>query len=604
MGTNNLLLTDYDCFNSCNVDTDGSVVISTDQTAREAAKKNGYDVRQPEDYLTDTENLISDADYDRMRNWIKTIETHRGINIGHQMQNSFIFLFGEQFIRSFRTLRIIIMAEKPQHVFMFTTGRALYDSFRTGDKRFHPPSVRMLCERLNISLTTSYAHTLTRLKNLMFRAVGPTSLSAFNILSGNYIRLRDEQPIQNPIVMCHLSNVNNLDVIKPVLVEIQRRGISALVTYQSHGSLNYGRSELKSVSETLPTPVYPFEIFGGRDVRHRIQSIKQDLKKEWTYLDKTIESSEFELDEVPVWKAIREQFWLYYNYQLPRVCRYIETGLEALNHINPDVVLLKADGPTPVRTVTNIANEQAIPTVLVQHGLQKPIKDYIPDSSHIAAWGKRSSSFFESKGIEKDRLHITGAPHLDPLHCYNCNQTAIKRNLNIPEDDDIVMLVSQPFSDEVRSTLITAAVDSINQLDNISLILRPHPREDSQLHERAAQKSPEDVVIAPDSNIHDLVTTSDLVLAVNSTVILEACILDTPVILLTFTTEDPNPYYCEKNGFPEINDPANLGVKIHSVIDSDSDTLASSQPSLGWQFAHNADGQATQRVVNLIERLV
>jgi CDP-glycerol glycerophosphotransferase (TagB/SpsB family) len=309
------------------------------------------------------------------------------------------------------------------------------------------------------------------------------------------------------------------------------------------------------------------------------------------------------LDGISVWDALHEQFWFYFAFHFPRVKRYIETATEALNILNPSVVVVKADGPTPVRTMVNVANERSIPTVLVQHGLEKSISDYVPDSRHIAVWGEQSKTFFAAKGVSDNRLHVTGAPHFDYLQSFNCNERAIKADLGIPADDKVVMLASQVFADSVRRQLIDAAIESLNHLQNVSLILRPHPREDRELHLQAAESSPANVVVAPDVNIHDLLTTSDVLLAIRSTVILEACLIGTPVLLLTFTAEETNPFYSAENGFPEIDDPTDLAPRIESVLGSEGEVLREGQPSFGREFAHNADGKATDRIVNLIEQV-
>lgn len=602
MGSQHLIVTDYDCFDEINKTTSHRpLVVSFDDVIVDRPNHTDVDTARIDSYVDEPNKLISDADYELMRKWLCDLWYHQGIDGGHLIQNSFIFLFAKQFIRQFRMMRQLIETVTPDTVTVYTENKPIYDSFEVGDKRLHVPILAQLCSHFDLPLNIKRRLTQNRVADRIFRAMGTPMLRLTNTITDEVTVKRSDGQYCDAKLLFHLANTNNLNVIEPVLKELNRQGANCLVTYQSHGVTNFGRKEIETVRDTVPFPVIAFESIHSRSVLQQTRHVLSGLRKEWNRLDAdSAKQDRFKLDGIPVWEALRDQFWLYFGFHFPRVRRYIEMAANVLETVNPSAILVKADGPTPVRTMVNVANERSIPTVLVQHGLEKPINDYIPDSRHIAVWGEQSKAFFEAKGIKDDRLYVTGAPHFDYLRSFECDESHIRTELGIPTEHDIVMLASQPFDDTVRRKLVYAAIKSVNKIRNVSLILRPHPREDLALHLNAAECE-SNVVVSPEASIHDLLTLSDVLLSVRSTVILESCLLETPVLLLTFTEEGTNPFYSTSNGFPEIDDVKNLSPRIKSVLGPEGRSLREQQPSFGCQFAHNIDAGATDRIIDLIE---
>ena len=603
MSSQQLIFTDYNCFDELRRTSFDCppLLVSFNTNLVTGHHYAGIDTAHIESYVDGTSELISDSDYALMREWLSDLWYHRGIDGGLLIQNSFIFLYAKQFIRQFRMVRCAIESIEPGSVTVYTKTKPLYDFFEVGDERVCVPIVARLCSHFDLDLTVESRLNQNRVTDEVFRVIGPSALRLIDTVTDGVTKYRSGGCYGEADILFHLANTNNLNVIKPVLEELHRRNTNLLTTYQSHGIGNVDWSQIDTVRDSVPFPVTAFESFNDRSVFQQLCGGLSDFDDEQRQLN--TDNSSFELDGIPVSEAMREQMWLYYNFHFPRVRKYIETSINLLNRTKPSVVLLKADGPTPVRTIANVANKRSIPTVLVQHGLEKPISDYVPDSEHIAVWGEQSKAFFQAKGISDDRIHVTGAPHFDYLQSFKCDETQIKISLDIPEDHDVVMLASQVFDNAIRRQLIDAAINSVEKLQDVSLILRPHPREDRKLHIQAAESTSANVAVAPKMNIHDILTTSDVLLAIRSTVILEACLLGTPVLLLTFTAEKTNPFYSADNGFPEIDDPSELMSYIKSVLNADDRTYRERQPSFGRRFAHNADAKATDRIVNLIQRI-
>lgn len=603
MCASTLVFLDYDCYESI-IRGDGVRYVAFSQSLCAAAAEHGLNCRHGLEYVEDPSRLVEDEDYDHMRAWLSGQQTYEGVDLGLMMQNTFMYKFCRQLFRRLRTVRDVVEAENPDRIVVCSRGRAGYEWYDVGDERVNPAIVRAVGSAVDVPVEVRGGTWPTRIKDKGFGVVGPWALPAIERATETYLRAKSRDRSESGTdVLVHLANANNLDTIRPVLQTLANRGRAIRVVYQSHGFFNTDRTQRRAVGG-LPGSVRPFETYQDRNVYPTAATERSRLRERWREVSRAESfTSRFELDGVPVWEALRERFWLFYRVQFPRLIKYIETGIRILEREQPDVVLTKADGPTPIRTFVNLANTRDIPTVLIQHGVKSPINDYVPPSEHVAVWGETASGFFESKGLSPSRLHVTGAPHFDGLADYDPDIAAIRAALDVPEDDTVVTLASQPFDDEIRRSILDAVLTHVAPLEGVTVVLRPHPREDVALHQEFADRSDNSVRIGAEADIHDLIAASDLLLAINSTVIFEASLLGIPVLVLSFTDERDHPFYAPANGYPRVTNSGQLGTAVTSALESNGEELRAQQPSFGREYAHNADGRAAERVASLVERL-
>ena len=603
MCASTLVFVDYDCYGSVVRGDDVQYVAFSDALC-DAASGYGLQCTNGLDYVGDPGELIEDADYDRMRTWLEGQFVYEGVDLGLMMQNTFMFNFCRQLFRRFRTLKSVVDGETPDRIVVYSRGRARYEWYDVGDERVDPALVHAVGSETETPVTVHEKSRSTKLRDTGFRVAGPRILPVAERLTESYLRLTSgNHPDGGTEVLVHLANSNNLDTITPVLRTLVDRGRSVRVVYQSHGFFNTDTEGRRELDDTGAS-VRPFETYQDRSVYRTAKATRHRLRERWRDVSgDPLLKSRFELDGTPVWEAIKDRLWLYYRVQFPRLVKYVETGARTLDRERPDVVLTKADGPTPVRTFVNVAKSRGVPTVLVQHGVKSPVNDYVPPSEHVAVWGEAAKGFFEQKGLDSERLHVTGAPHFDGLADYEADREHIRASLDIPNDHAVVTLASQPFDDEIRRSILDSVLTYVAPLDDVTVVLRPHPREDNNLHREFADRSDGTVRLAPEADIHDLVAASDLVLAINSTVIFEASLLGTPVLVLSFTDERDHPFYSPANGYPRVTAPDALPESVTDALRDGHNTLRDRQPSFGREYAHNADGRAVERIASLVERL-
>lgn len=170
---------------------------------------------------------------------------------------------------------------------------------------------------------------------------------------------------------------------------------------------------------------------------------------------------------------------------------------------------------------------------------------YVPD--RIAVMDQRARDEMVADGFEPERLTITGQPAFDDLAVWHARFTLDRRwtfreSLGIGSQEQFVMFASQPLSflygtdpanplypgyDE--HTVLRALISALDQIaeqsqQKIVLVIRPHPRESveefANLQGRAIR-----IIVSTEDESRDLVMAADLVIGMNTVLLVEACYL-------------------------------------------------------------------------------
>jgi len=547
--------------------------------------------------------LVDDDDFDRMRAWLAELDSYEGIDLGLLLHSDFIQLFGHELFRQFRLVSQILEEEEPHAVTVVTEGRAAYEFLEYGGDRLEPSIVEAVCGAESVPFVVETRSSIPGLKDRLFERVGASGLLSVERLTEIGTRVVDRDGSSGSRILFFLGNVHNSSRVRPVLSKLEEFGHDPLVIVQSHGFLNFdpgGLDEFRDLAR-----VRSFESYQDSDVYGTARDERSRLADSWSAIrrDEAF-TSRFTIDDRPAWRALEDRFRLYYDLQFPRMVKYVETCRRILQTERPEIVVLKGDGPPPTRTFTRVAKDYDVPSLLIQHGRTVDSRMFIPITDHVAVWGERSADLFERQGFGETDLTITGAPHLDVLADHRVDRSAFVRSLGIDETDRVVILASQPFREADRVTLVESVVRQIAPMDGVSLILRPHPREDRTLHRRMAEEAGSSVVLPPDTALFDTLAASDLLIGCSSTVLLEASLLDTPVLAITYLENQPDAFYTDH--METVDRESNLPEVVERLLFDEkyrTDRL-SEQPRLGREFMHNEDGRANERIVDLIEELM
>ena len=165
----------------------------------------------------------------------------------------------------------------------------------------------------------------------------------------------------------------------------------------------------------------------------------------------------------------------------------------------------------------------------------------LPDK--IAIMDEHARDEMIAEGFPPEKLVITGQPAFDCLADRRAlfdsldtgpytRRYAIRRAHGVHPDTKLIVFASQPWSkmpDDLgytEHTVIPLLIDALAEVAPDShVIIRPHPREteaDLLQYERAANPT---VWVKRKGNVHDLLMAADLVVGMNTELLVEACYL-------------------------------------------------------------------------------
>ena len=174
---------------------------------------------------------------------------------------------------------------------------------------------------------------------------------------------------------------------------------------------------------------------------------------------------------------------------------------------------------------------------------------YLPDT--VAVMDARAQRELAAAGVPDDRIVVTGQPAFDELTEVRQQFTAahreeVRRSLGVAPADLLIGFVSQPLGELYRTTqgdarflgydereVLGLVIDAVASLREVAarpvrLVIRCHPRESSSSF--SSFENAWTRVARADNDARAVAMSCDLVVGMNSALLLEACFLGCPVL--------------------------------------------------------------------------
>ena len=231
----------------------------------------------------------------------------------------------------------------------------------------------------------------------------------------------------------------------------------------------------------------------------------------------------------------------------------------------------------------------------------------------IAVMGESSKRLLIARGVEPERIIITGQPRYDRFLRLADVSSELKDRLHLPTGRLTVSMFTSAYLSILRSDsaqrqqeeLVNNLIRYIEQRhwQRIYLLLRPHPRESAGNYQ-VASESP-CVRIVKEVGSLEIIAASDLVISVPSTIIVETCLFGKPLIVMRVGVRDSVSRLLglSSNTFLEVD---NFGELTDYL-----DQILSTQP-IQQKFASHtcrelvfiAPEGAAHRIASLVTKLV
>lgn len=308
----------------------------------------------------------------------------------------------------------------------------------------------------------------------------------------------------------------------------------------------------------------------------------------------------------------KEFYWLFWR-EFQRLIPQIAVARHILDTHRPSVIISADDADPRCRIYSLLAREYGIPSLLVQQGLTSREYPEWAFFSHniIAAMGETSRSAMIAQGIPEERIIVTGHPGFDRLLSQEPDACLpLRDKLGIKNGQKMVLFTSQPYyvgvfnTPEIRGVMIKAIVEAVNSLEDIILVVKPHPTDNTRELRKLVGKSPKVVIADKTANILHLIKSCDILITFFSTSAMEALYVNKPVINVVFPGSYDFYMYIESGATWVARSQSEIVLQLRKLAGENVyDEIAKREKSRQKfirVWAHLPDGHATDRVVSHI----
>lgn len=236
------------------------------------------------------------------------------------------------------------------------------------------------------------------------------------------------------------------------------------------------------------------------------------------------------------------------------------------------------------------------------------------ECTKMAVFSDAVKRMFISEGIASERIVVTGNPKFDAVFNSRSNKCkeAVCRKLGIPQDKDIVLLITSYFVEsgewtpQQRRDFVLAVAGATEKLSNTRLVIKLHPPYENENDYLDIIKglSPE-AIVCKYANLPELINASSLLITVSSTVGLEAMAAEKPVLIINFDQDKTGASFYKDSGALWVEkEPEVLNSMQKALYDPGTrETMMKSISKFVFDQAYIQDGQAAKRIANLISNM-
>lgn len=255
-----------------------------------------------------------------------------------------------------------------------------------------------------------------------------------------------------------------------------------------------------------------------------------------------------------VWPLLEPELAGVTDLQFPWSARAMDEAGAVLDRLEPAAVLTYAEAGGWGRAIALEARRRGIPSAGLQHGfIYRHWLNYLHEPDEMAASTARGSDlgfprptrtllydrYAEEHLLQAGRfpvsaLAVTGSPRLDALVASVTKLGPVDhlrtRAMVGAGPDQHVVLVASKYAQIARA--FPALVRAAAAMPDVRMVVKTHPAETPEPYQRDAAGAAQVTVAPASADLAALVAVSRLVVTVNSTVAIDAMVLDVPSLVV------------------------------------------------------------------------
>lgn len=405
---------------------------------------------------------------------------------------------------------------------------------------------------------------------------------------------------------------NHLRVMIAVLEDIRRRGYKA--TFILPRAARRWASFLALPDwaqvvwfEELLTPEIAARML---DRRHRYRALFRHYSTERFPMH-------FQHQGVCFWELVRSGMRLTFDRYLPQCVGYLDLARWALAELRPRVVLGVHTKRAVDQCFFRVARRFDIPVALVSTAFKGDMTrfrrfDYgdLNLADLLCVTGDAERRAIQGHLHDLNKAIVVGNPALDHLAAHMealpsaqvCREESAQ-TLRIPSNLRWVVYTTG----YINTFMFDGLLEALAVLPDIHVIVKVHPGESAAFYSQRVPAIWRDrvTVTHTELDLHRLLRASDVVVSYVSTTLLEAMMLERPVVTVNFSPQE-NPLSLLAYGVTEGHTVGELRAQVARALDDPAwrDELLQRQQRFVSDYAYRNDGQAARRAVDAIERFM
>ena len=582
-------------------DKDNVLVIALDFWAAKKLRRVGIAYKTPDEYLDI--DICKDIDIkaiEMARTWYKSLEdklTYEDISLGQMAEYDFGYLFIET-LRSVEIAEKILSLESPGMIFLphkFPLSELL--SLDTMCYRTLPDALHYLAKSKGIPVTllkpglkAIISEKIYTLRNIIDYLVRGISLAADKICHGIpfLLKARGENVILFASVPFYRQICSELDKRENACLEIIIMPIPAIS--------GTGRKKIKELHN-----------LGDEFKQGRAEN------RTLTY------------DNVPLHEILNDRFQYFFRVQAPSLVGHIEWANKLICVLKPDILVVVEDVLPQSRSYCRTFAHHGVPVLIIQHGASMATKDVGMDSFPImpmeaqrqAVWGGIYREAWGSKAGKpaQSQVVVGNAKYDFVAEGYHPEKSDIYRRLGFNPERSIIVVATEWYAGgsavrtvELGERFIRSTLKALQSFPEVQIVVKLHPtfnRKYRQIVSAIAAEENIKVTITADY-FWELLAVSDLVIISESTVGLDAMVLDKPVVVVNLDRKSKFRDYVCRGAACEACSPEDIAPVVREVLNSERvrRELAKARKRFVYEYAYIQDGKASRRVAELIGQMM
>ena len=422
-------------------------------------------------------------------------------------------------------------------------------------------------------------------------------------LNGYRVSL-EREPNRNRKVLVFTGSGHHSDMIVPWVKELNPSEILVVGLYDDKLKYNQQGIEFNHLS-----------FYTSDEISEEVNRKGKFLKKSWNDLkhDSKFKSS-LKYENINLWKIMEKEFMiLFFNFFL-RAFEYFKVMLNAIETEDPNLIVVLNDRNMFGKSASLAGNLKGKKTLCIQHGTFGNIVRKPSISDKIAVFGKYDRDSLIKRGIEKEKIIITGQPRYDLPYRKKFDKNKTCKKLGIDPNKRIVVFTTQ-LEYPTQEPAIKETLEAVKDTPDVQMVFKLHPFHDRPLLPKLNniiekyRKYGIRTIIVEEINIYELLNICDVMITEDSTAWLDAFVLGKPVISMNLGSHrNPIPScqkpYKKKKIVSCINREGELKGEIKKILKGNK-----FRKRLEEKINKNVndfmmyDGKATERIKKLILKM-